>query len=81
MNRYSFLLLLAALVVLLLYSEHRKEQNIFFEVKNGERVLTCHMKDGERVIKPEKIVSFDMENRVWFFVNGSSKTCKIGEAK
>lgn len=44
-------------------------------VWNNEASLSCHFKDGERVV-PSDLVE-DFSDGVWYFTNGHSKTCKL----
>lgn len=44
-------------------------------VKLGEANLICDMKDGVRVIGPDKVV--DLVDGVWVFKSGSAKSCAI----
>lgn len=45
------------------------------QVKSGEKILTCHLKQGETQISPDKIKYFS-EGR-WYFTNGSATQCKV----
>lgn len=65
------LFLLVVTYTLQLYAESR----VLNSVKSGEKELTCHMKDGVRVINKDLVV--DYEDGVFYFVNGSSKTCSL----
>lgn len=46
-----------------------------YAVQAGELTLVCVMKDGERVIDPDKVV--DLVDGVWVFTNGSAKSCEV----
>ena len=44
-------------------------------VQAGEVKLVCVMKDGERVIDPDKVV--DLVDGTWVFTSGSAKNCEV----
>lgn len=48
-----------------------------YAVQAGELTLVCVMKDGARVIDPDKVV--DLVDGVWVFTNGSAKSCGVIE--
>ena len=45
------------------------------QVKSGEKILICHLKQGETQISPDKIKYFS-EDR-WYFTNGSATQCRV----
>lgn len=44
-------------------------------VQAGKVKLVCVMKDGERVIDPNKVV--DLADGVWLLRNGHAKNCEV----
>lgn len=48
-------------------------------VKSGEAQLVCDMKDGARVIGPNKVVN--LVDGVWVFESGSAKNCSVKPAE
>lgn len=47
-------------------------------VKQGDKILTCHIGSEDKQIEPEKVTGF-IEG-VWLFSNGSASQCKITDA-
>lgn len=72
MNNILMLAVVAGLVILLniVLSDDTLEQ-----AQAGVITLQCHMKDGERVIDPDKVV--DLVEGTWVFTSGSAKNCSI----
>lgn len=48
-----------------------------YAVQAGELTLVCVMKDGERVIDPDKVV--DLVDGVWILENGHARNCAVLE--
>lgn len=44
-------------------------------VKSGEAKLVCDMRDGMRVIDPDKVV--DLVDGVWILENGHAINCEV----
>lgn len=49
--------------------------NTFYDVTNGDKILKCYINNEERVIDKSKIESYS--DGVWYFNNGYSKSCKV----
>lgn len=70
-------IVLAALAVvsLLLVGFTMADNDLTKQVKSGEKILTCHLQQGEVQVSPDKIVRFS-EGR-WYFTNGSATQCEV----
>lgn len=67
---------LAALAAVLLIVGFAKADNdLTKQVKSGQKILICHLKQGEVQVPPHKIVRFS-EGR-WYFSNGSATQCEV----
>ena len=44
-------------------------------VQSGELTLVCVMKDGDRVITPNRVTDF--VDGVWLFDNGHARNCEV----
>ena len=71
MNKVIALIVIACSAVWLNHSLNSE----LYAVQAGELTLRCVMKDGERVIDPDKVV--DLVDGVWLFDNGHAKNCAV----
>lgn len=67
--------LAAVVAVSLLISLAKADSDLTKQVKSGEKILICHLKQGETQISPDKIKYYS-EGR-WYFTNGSATQCKV----
>ena len=49
----------------------------YYQVKRGDKVLYCYMKDGYKKINTNKITGFIDEKNIWIFENGYAKNCEV----
>ena len=80
MNKTNFIgegILLFLLIITFIIQEiqFRADNEVLNSVKSGDKVLTCHMLDGIRSIDKDLVV--DYKDGVFYFVNGSSKSCSL----
>lgn len=69
-------LVLAALaVVLILVGLAKADNDLTQQVKAGNKLLICHLQQGETQISPDK-VKYYAEGR-WYFTNGSATQCEV----
>ena len=73
MIRMILIALAAVAAVSLLVGLAKADNNLTKQVKSGQKVLICHLKQGETQISPDKIKYFS-EGR-WYFTNGSAVQC------
>lgn len=71
----GILLFLLIITFIIQEIQFRADEKVLNSVKSGEKVLTCHMLDGIRAINKDLVI--DYEDGVFYFVNGSSKTCSL----
>ena len=69
------IVLIALAAVSLLACLAKADSDLTKQVKSGQKVLICHLKQGETQISPDKIKYFS-EDR-WYFTNGSATQCKV----
>lgn len=67
--------LAAVAAVALLVSLAKADNDLTKQVKSGQKILTCYLKQGETQISPDKIKYFS-EGR-WYFTNGSATQCEV----
>lgn len=53
----------------------KADKDITEQVKSGQKILTCHLQQGEVQVSPDKIVRYS-EGR-WYFTNGSAIQCEV----
>lgn len=69
-------IVLAALAMVSLHLGLTKADNDLTEqVKSGQKILTCHLQQGDVQVSPDKIKYF-AEGR-WYFTNGSATQCEV----
>ena len=69
-------LFLAALVAIaLLVGLAKADNDLTKQVKSGQKILICHLQQGETQISPDKIIRFS-DGR-WYFTNGSATSCTV----
>lgn len=73
MNKIIALIVIVCSAAWLNYSLNSE----LYAVQAGELTLRCVMKDGERVIDPDKVV--DLVDGIWVFESGSAKSCEVIE--
>lgn len=69
------IILIALAAVSILVGFAMADKDLTKQVKSGEKILTCHLKQGETQISPDKIIRFS-EGR-WYFTNGSATQCEV----
>lgn len=67
--------LVALAAVSLLVGFAKVDNDLTEQVKSGQKILTCHLQQGEVQISPDKIKYFS-EGR-WYFTNGSATQCEV----
>lgn len=72
---YKLVLIAAAMVASLAVFAAKMDNDLTQQVKSGEKILICHLQQGETQISPDKIKYFS-EDR-WYFTNGSATQCKV----
>lgn len=55
--------------------QHKLENEMVEQVQGGKLVLTCLMKDGERVIAGDMVTGYF--DGSWQFKNGYAKSCEV----
>lgn len=70
-----FLAAVALVAVALLVGFTKADNDLTKQVKSGQKILTCHLQQGEIQISPDKIKYFS-EGR-WYFTNGSATQCEV----
>ena len=69
------LFLAAIAAVALLVGLAKADKDLTKQVKAGNKLLVCHLSQGETQISPDKIKYFS-EGR-WYFTNGSATQCEV----
>ena len=62
-------------VVSLLVGLAKADSDLTKQVKSGQKILICHLQQGETQISPDKIIRFS-DGR-WYFTNGSATSCTV----
>ena len=75
MFKKYFIGIFVFLVFVILLTQEHLDNEVLNSVKSGDKVLTCHMLDGIRSIDKDLVV--DYKDGVFYFVNGSSKSCSL----
>jgi len=65
---------------LLLFSSLESTPSEESLVKSGQVKLICSMKDGYKVINPDKVINKDSSG-YWNFTNGYAKNCYLEKGK
>lgn len=66
-------LIVLAVVSLFVGFTAKADSDLTKQVKSGQKILTCYLKQGEVQIPPHKIIRFS-DGR-WYFTNGSATQC------
>lgn len=72
---YKLVLIAAAMVASLAVFAAKMDNDLTQQVKSGEKILICHLQQGETQISPDKIIRFS-EGR-WYFTNGTATQCEV----
>ena len=75
MIRIILFALTSVTAVSLLACLAKADNDLTNQVTSGEKILTCHLQQGEVQIPPDKIKYFS-EDR-WYFTNGSATQCRV----
>lgn len=75
MIRVILLALAAVAAASLLVYLVEADNDLTEQVKSGQKVLICHLKQGDVQVSPDKIKYF-AEGR-WYFTNGSATQCEV----
>lgn len=75
-KRVMFLVVLP-LVSACLYMQSQFEREYINDVKSGNKTLVCNIDNEKKKIDP-KLVE-DHSDGVWYFTNGYSKSCTVGD--